>query len=183
MRGTDQRHGIYTRQAMDNFTDDRIGTNLLLWSEDFTHAGWTARNVHTVTADQINAPNGTLTADLVTVTGATVTANQGVFAEGGTVNGPYIFSLHLLAGTTITAVRIMIKDKATDTIRGTTIVPVTSKWTRGVVTATTQGATPGFRVEIQTDTPTGTFYLWGGDVKLGWSYTSYVPTQGTIQSR
>lgn len=175
--------GQYTRSDIDNFTDDRIGVNLLLWSEDFTHVGWNARNGHVATADQTTAPNGTNTADLITVTAGSPGINQGLFAEGGTVNGPYCFSLHLKAAAGITTVTMVIKDRATDTVRGSKLCTLTSTWSRFPVLATTQGATPGFRIEFQAEQANGTFYVWGGDVKLGWSYTAYVATQGAIAGR
>lgn len=66
-------------------------TNLILWSEDFTNAAWTASSL-TPTANTIAAPDGTTTADTLAVTGAGGKISQAIAitAGRGIAYGPYL---------------------------------------------------------------------------------------------
>lgn len=147
--------------------------NYALWSEDFTNAVWTKRGAHTVQSDQAVAPDGTMTADQVTVSGGLVNGT-GVYDEGtGFGNGQWVFSLWLKAGTNTDA-WVIIKDRASDTIRGSTKAALTSKWQRFSVTGLTAGGSTGARWEFEGDE--GTFFAWGAQVEPGRYPTSYRKT-------
>ncbi len=63
--------------------------NLILNSEDFSAASWNANNAISVTANQIVAPDGTTTADLLTATGG---VQKHYCCRAITVPGVYQFS-------------------------------------------------------------------------------------------
>ena len=73
-------------------------TNLVLYSEEFDNAYW-QKNAVTLTANTINAPNGTLTADQINESVANTT--HGVFPSSGTsvvVGQSYTVSMYVKKG-------------------------------------------------------------------------------------
>ena len=148
-------------------------TNRALQSQSLDNATWPKRAMHSVTADQTTAPDGTVTADLVSATGGN-SANQGVYQNDATSgNGTYTASIWLKAGSS-SSVQMCIKDAGTDTVRATVTVPLTASWQRFSVTGTTV-AGGGFRFELNT-TATGDFYAWGAQIEAGSTPTAYIPT-------
>jgi hypothetical protein len=70
--------------------------NLLTYSEQFDNAAWTKTNV-TVTANQIAAPDGTTTADLITVSAGS--AQHRVAQSASSYTGSAVASVYAKAGT------------------------------------------------------------------------------------
>lgn len=70
-----------------------VGRNLLLWSEEFQQAAWVKRGTCTVTPNNAIAPDGTLTADLIS--GINTTTND-------IYNGNYLTFVMGTAGASIT---------------------------------------------------------------------------------
>ena len=76
--------------------------NLFLWSEDFAQSSWTKTNA-SITANATAAPDGTMTADMVTATGG-ASSNHDVY-QGVTSTFPFrigeqqTFSIYAKAGT------------------------------------------------------------------------------------
>jgi hypothetical protein len=127
---------VRTDAATDQtMTVDAVGpsrTNILLRSEDFTHAAWTASNV-TVTANQATAPDGTVTADLVT----DASASDGSLDQSGTVTGSttakHVDSIYVKAGT-LTTCRIRFR------LSGGTGIDVTATFDLSAGSVTSQPA-------------------------------------------
>lgn len=150
-------------------------TNLLLSSEEFDNAIWTKRNGHVITADQTLSPDGSMTADLVTVTGF-VDTNEGIFQQQGG-NNENTVSVWLKAGT-ISSVRIILKNRDSDDIKISSNETITSSWQRFDITGTNDGVSPGARVEIQGNS-NGTFFIWGAQLEESSFPTSYIETTTT----
>lgn len=180
-------------------------TNLVLRSEEFDNALWSKGGV-TVTANAITAPDGTLTADLLTSAGGVSSEN---IARAITVtgNGTKCLAVYLKAGTAaVTALNVF--DNTASVSRH--IVNVT--WTAGVPTiATAAGvgtlypvealANGWYRILFSVDNvvaansntvviyPTGTsiaagsVYAWGAQAENAVVPSSYIKTEGTTVTR
>lgn len=97
--------------------------NLLTYSEDFSNSAWTKQSTVSIATDQIAAPNGTTTADLMTAD-----AGLGVYQQLTVAIGTQVTqSIYIKAGT---ATAVMFRD---DTGAGRHIVV---NPTTGVITAT-----------------------------------------------
>jgi hypothetical protein len=167
--------------TLKRYRKEKLSTNYVVQSSAFNT--WAQRNGHVVTPDATIAPDGTLTADLVTVTAVTIT-NQGVFTENVAAgNTQYAGSLWLKAGAGVTSVRLILKDRASDTVRGARSVPMTAGWAQcPAVNGVTAGATAGYRFEFQAE-QNGTFFVWQGQVEPGFVGTSPIPTAGAAVTR
>ena len=169
--------------------------NKLTKTEDFTATVWNdaSPNLPTVTANAITAPDGTLTADLLTAaTGGTSSMKrQNVSSIANTV---HYMSIFLQAGTS-TQTRLLLRNVT----GGVNIADATITWTAGVPSisitaagtfvvmspssgwyraygfaATGATATPTLSMSIFPDTSlgTGSVYAWGAQLER-YSLTPY----------
>ena len=169
-------------------------TNLVLYSEEFDNAYWGKTNT-TVTANATTAPDGTTTADKLTITTTSGThqinrlsvvassqcamsiyakadgVNTLTILDGGTANNGSIFNLSTVNVTNI----------------GTgvgTIVSVGDGWYRCITIVTTTG----FRLycpNSSTSAGDGTsgIYIWGAQLEAGNVATEYIPTTTSIRTK
>jgi len=176
-------------------------TNLCLQSQTFDNASWTKSNL-TVTADAIAAPDGTTTADLLTVTTTAATnINQSVGAVTGTNCCASIYvqnnnrsdtsTSYILYDATAAANRVSCSvNWAAMTVSGTgasierlgstnwyRIILVDTAWTSGNVARFYAGAGGG--------SLTGglAWYQWGAQVEAAASPSSYIPTTSSSATR
>jgi hypothetical protein len=143
-------------------------TNLLLRSEDFTQAPWALFGTASRSANVATAPDGTLTADSLTIP-----IGSGIF-QGVTLTAglTLTFSVYIRCNTTQT-VRILINTNLSDPVTKT--VTATTEWQRFDVTKTTAAGTN--LVTPQIDTGSGnTFFLWGAQLEQSSTVGPYVPT-------
>lgn len=174
--------------------------NLLTYSENLTQASWTKNNI-TITQNAIEAPDGTMTADLMA---STSTSNPNVYANTGYLGseGTYTFSVYLRAGTVNEAAIQMFVNGGAPTGNvihsaisvlsgpgavsgaGGTIITVTglstSQWSRiaitGISTATA-GALAAYIKTRQTGMAIGdSIYIWGAQLERASSASAYIAT-------
>jgi len=177
-------------------------TNLLLQSEEFDTT-WSAQAGLSVTANQIAAPNGTLTADLLAGDGTQI----GYIEQPGGVayqfvNGAtYTFSIYLKKANTSTVLTLLYGNtfnsgggNAAATWNLDTGVPSFSNGATGSMTAVGNG---WYRC-VMTDTATvsethnqqwlrmssnsGDVYAWGAQLEQSTTVGEYIPTTSTINS-
>lgn len=147
--------------------------NYLTWSNTFSDGFW-----------QNGAPTG-LTANATTDpaggnAGWQWTGGGRIWAQTTAAgNATYAASIYIKSSGSSQNVTLVVKDNASDTVRGTSgAVATTGSWQRITASGTTAGGTTGFRWEVTT---TGTFFLAFAGMEPGSFATSYNPTtSGTV---
>lgn len=144
-------------------------TNYCLNSEDFSAATWYDKVGLTITPNAGTAPDGTNKATQISVAGG-----GRVFGEPSGSAGQYSQSIwvRLISGTP--GITLNLKDRGTDTVRGTTgVITPTTNWQRIFVSGTT---TIGIcRCEFYLS-GTGVVQVYAPQVNPGATATSYIPT-------
>ena len=191
-----QADGLWSKmKAVYPFvTDNR---NVLGYSEDFGNAYWGKLN-STITSNSVTAPNGTTTADTFTGSSATsyIYTNTPISSIGNNT-----FSIYVKAGT-LTSFRL---DFATTALSygGTSIINLTTG-TAGPITF--YGGASGWTVNVESVgngwyrcsiggniattqnmfceilSAAGTLYLWGAQLEISASATTYQPIATTQQA-
>ena len=176
----------YTGGGCPSILVEPLRTNSVLYSEQFDNAYWTKTNI-TVTANATTAPDGTFTADKLTITTtfgvhqinrlSVVASSQcamSIYAKADGVN-----TLTILDGTGNNG-SVFNLSTVTVTNIGTgvgTMVSVGDGWYRCITIVTTTG----FRLYCPNSSSsagdgTSGIYIWGAQLEQGSNATSYIPT-------
>jgi hypothetical protein len=141
--------------------------NLLLWTQEFDNAAWVKTSVNP-TANSVAAPDGTMTADTLTASGANGTTLQTYTAAAV----PYVFSVWLRRLTGTGNIQLTVDGATYST------VAVTATWTRFEATLTPAAGsrTAGIRIVTSGDA----VYAWGAELELGSTATAYTRNVGGV---
>ena len=194
----------FTRASSGTYVDSEgvirtATTNLLLRSEEFDNASWTASN-GSVTANADQSPNGTLSADKFIPNTSNI--QHQLFQPGWPASGSATFSVYgKSAGYGFLVLRIVqlntnVWFDLDSGVVGTTgagisasIIPAGNGWYRCVATATSSGsgniaieAAPSDNVRTFSGDGTSGIYLWGAQLEQSTTVGEYIPTTSTINS-
>ena len=167
--------------------------NLLQYSEDFSNAYWT-KSLGTLTANVINAPNGTLTADLFTKTSAVNTVSQvsrstNVYSQTG------IHTLSVYAKQNVGNLLLLRLDNDNNTANaqwnfstksftniGANIISssfeeLSNGWFRLIVTGNVTSTTWSVSIaNLFANSTNDSVYIWGAQIVEGTTAQTYLPT-------
>ena len=181
----DVNSGFFSWGAQLNIANAPV--NLLTWSEDFSNAAWTKRGTCTVTPNAIAAPDGTITADLIS--GVNTIGND-IYSTVATIplNAPASPSFYINKVSTTGTLRV---GNPSDSSKGNWHVDlalVGSGWQRitlghpavtVVASFVGNGGSDGLIFLAQAGGPLS-FYLWGAQLNTGSTALPYVATTSSI---
>jgi len=161
----------------------RGALNLLTYSQDFTNAAWTNDiNTTTFTPNTAIAPDGSLTADSITVSGGTSRTFQ-MTAPGVLTGKRVTYSVWLWSMSGKATIAMRIYDNPTGINASIKTIALTSTPTRYSLTSVLFTTTDsqlacGFenRVAQGGDGIAGTFEAWGAQLEIGSAASAYTPT-------
>ena len=162
-----------TRVGPDGLIE-KVRTNLLLQSQTFDNASWVKLNSATVTANTTIAPDGTLTADTLSLA---VAANSSIFQATSTIS-QLTFSVFVKVASGTKDFRLRFDAPAATTSANFT---ATTTWQRFTFTATTTGIGGVYIINDSIGTA-GDLIIWAAQVETGDIATDYIPTTTTAVS-
>jgi hypothetical protein len=149
-------------------------TNLVLQSQTFENASWVKVNT-TVTENTTTAPDGTTTADLVSLVSTSSRLIQSLSLGAGT----YTISLYVKneSGNINCRLRAIVDGVETTFLN----ILATDSWQRFEVTFNANLSVTGFVFRAVSDI--GNVAIWGAQLEQGVSATEYIPTVASIRTK
>ena len=196
--------GTYTNSS-GFITSTPASVNLLTYTQDFANAAWTKIDT-TVTANNVAAPDGTMTADTLTE-GSAGTGQVGATGSVSTAGATATFSIYLKRGNT-DWVRLAVTNAAngfrawfnlntgtagstatigTGTVTGASIVNAGNGWYRCILTGAIPSVT-AYSVFANTASADnsgtrvsgGTYLAWGAQLEQASTATEYTRNYGGL---
>lgn len=171
-----KQYGLWSKmKAVYPFvTDNR---NLLSYTEDFSNAYWDKDPLVSVTTNSTTAPNGTLTADTITLP---ADASSSIYKQlTVSISTTYTVSFYIKATSGQAGNTVCFRTNPGLT---TNMITLTNDWVRySVVVSPT--STPWSLEWGRKNSATATsFFLWGAQLELGSTATTYQPILGSQQA-
>jgi hypothetical protein len=147
--------------------------NLLTNSQDFEAAAWVKGANATVSSNQATAPDGTLTADKVTFT-ADVAAAEITQTATVASGANYTASIYIWSDTgEASTVTVQMQSGTGAALASLTNVAISTTPTRLTLSGTTTDTSAKLRITRGTGMGGKTLYVWGAQLELGSTATSY----------
>lgn len=180
------------------------GTNLMLRSEELNNASWSVVLNASVSANATTAPDGTTTADKIVESAINA---QHAIGQTPTSTSGTVHTISIFAKASERTFLFLFEDSAggrnayfnlsngtVGTVGGSAsanIIDVGSGWYRCSVTYTSSGTLVRFRVATASANGTNSYlgdgtsgiFVWGAQAELGSVATSYIPTEGSTETR
>jgi hypothetical protein len=148
--------------------DEDAATNLLLHSSDFSNAAWSKSGV-TVTPNDIIAPDGTMTAVKIVFAAANDFIDQ--FIGTSALQRAHSIWIKGTAGETVSLDDLFVFGP---------LVTLNGGWQRFDFTSSTGG---GIAISSAQGATARTIWLWGAQVELASSASSYISTTASAATR
>ena len=150
---------------------EKVRTNLILQSQTFDNASW-GKDTTTVTANAEVAPDGTLTADTMTISTDASRVTQGPTIGAGSFTASVY--VKIISQTTAGDVRFLgVVDGSVVNVNFTP----TNQWARYTATFTASTQITSFQLRGATSGFVGTIAIWGFQLEASdFGATAYIPT-------
>jgi len=154
-----------------------VRTNLILQSQTFNNASWTPVST-TVTANAETAPDGTLTAETMTIVDSNSRITQSISLGAGT----YTISCFVKTTSTTTAGDLRFAP-VVDASNSNSFFTATSDWQRYSFTFTAATSVTSIAIRGAASGFVGTIAIWGFQAEVSdFGATDYIPTTTTAVS-
>lgn len=165
------RNGLVAEYRFDE------SRNLLKYSQQFDNAAWTKTDC-AIAANDTAAPDGTTTADKVTLTvGAAQSCVQSVTVAASTA---YVFSIWVKLGTATALKYAIYNVSGSADIIAATSYGATTSWVRYAITFTTPAGCTSVSIRPVKDSAQDngtTAWIWGAQLEIGSVARTYYPTR------
>ena len=148
---------------------EKVRTNLVTYSEDFTNAAWNNVNQVTITANAGVSPNGTTTADRLLSTGSSWFFSRIISLTSGT---PYTISVYVKSNTASSQTFRLFGNNSDFSSNLT----ATTSWQRFSFTITASIGSLAQGIARDSSNSAVDLLVWGFQLETGDVPTAYIPT-------
>lgn len=155
-------------------TDNR---NLLSYTEDFGNAYWGKDSLVSVTTNSTTAPDGTLTADTITLP---ADASSSIYTQPTvSISTTYTVSFYIKATSGQAGNTVCFRTNPGATIN---MITLTNDWVRYSVVVSPTSTSWSLEWGRKNSATATSFFLWGAQLELGSTATTYQPIATTQQA-